>query len=203
MSHTATAKKRQIVVIHGGNSYDTYEAYLADLRSAELSLERLNSKDWKDTLSTQLPEFEVIYPKMPNSKNAHYLEWKIWFEKLIPLLNDEAVFVGHSRGGIFLAKYLTENEFPKRILSLHLVAAPYDTELAKQSLGDFALTSSVERLSHYTDQIFIYQSKDDVIVAYADALKYQRDLPSAQLISFEDRGHFNQEDFPELIERIK
>jgi predicted alpha/beta hydrolase family esterase len=195
--------KKQIVIIHGGTTFDTYEEYIEYLKSSELTLEKINRKDWKDTISLSLPDFEIIYPKMPNSKNARYQEWKIWFEKLFSLLNDEVVLVGHSLGGIFLAKYLAGNTFPKKIRSLHLVAAPYDTEIIKDSLADFALDRTVEKLGTVTDKIFLYQSRDDTAVAYRDVEKYKRDIPSATLVFFEDRGHFTQESFPELVENIK
>lgn len=195
--------KKSLVVIHGGMTFDTYEEYWKYLQSCELSLEKINRKDWKDNLVSNLPDFEVIYPKMPNSKNARYLEWKLWFEKTFHLLTNEVVLVGHSLGGIFLAKYLSENDFPQKIAQLHLVAAPYDTEVIKDSLADFALNGTVEKISDKTDKIFLYQSKDDTAVAYADVLKYKRDLPSAILVEFEDRGHFTSEEFPELVKNIR
>ena len=195
--------KKTLVIIHGGTTFDTYEEYMVYLNSCELTLEKINKKDWKDFLGSKLSEFEVIYPKMPNAKNARYLEWKIWFEKLFHLFSDEVILVGHSLGGIFLAKYLSENEFPKKITSLHLVAAPYDTEVLKESLADFALSKTVGELAKNTDKIFLYQSEDDPAVPFADVGKYRRDLPTATLFTFKDRGHFTQEEFPELIENIK
>ena len=195
--------KKSLVIIHGGTTFDTYEEYWKYLESCELTLEKINKKDWKDNLAKNLPNFEVIFPKMPNSKNARYPEWKLWFEKTFHLLSDEVVLVGHSLGGIFLAKYLSENTFPKIISQLHLVAAPYDTEVIKDSLADFALNNSVEKVLKKTKDVFLYQSKDDTAVAYEDVLKYKSDLPESELIEFENRGHFTQEDFPELIERIK
>lgn len=194
--------KKSLVIIHGGTTFDTYEDYWKYLESCELALEKLNKKDWKDTLQQKLPAFEILYPKMPNSKNARYLEWKIWFEKTFHLLSKEVVLVGHSLGGIFLAKYLSENDFPQKILQLHLVAAPYDTEVIKDSLADFALNGSVEKVSEKVPNIFLYQSKDDIVVAYEDVLKYKRDLPDSELIEFENRGHFTQEEFSELISNI-
>ena len=195
--------KKSLVLIHGGTTFNTYEEYWKYLESCELSLGKLNRTDWKDFIKENLPDFEVIYPKMPNSKNARYPEWKLWFEKLFPLLTDEVVLVGHSLGGIFLAKYLTENVFPKKILSLHLVAAPYDTEIIKESLADFALTGTVEKLQELTDNIFLYQSKDDMAVAYEDVEKYKRDIINATLRVFENRGHFTQNEFSELFKDIK
>jgi len=195
--------KKSLILIHGGTTFDTYEDYWRYLESCELSLEKLNRTDWKDFINENLLDFEVLYPKMPNSKNARYPEWKLWFEKLFPLLGDEVVLVGHSLGGIFLAKYLTENIFPKKIKSLHLVAAPYDTEVIKESLADFALSGTTDKLESLIDRIFLYQSKDDTAVAFADVEKYKRDMPSATLRVFEDRGHFTQNEFPELVKNIQ
>lgn len=195
--------KPNIILIHGGTTFDTYEEYFEYLKSSELTLEKINRKDWKDSLYLDLPDFEIVYPKMPNSKNARYEEWKLWFKKLIPLISDEVILVGHSLGGIFLAKYLSENIFPKTITQLHLVAAPYDTEIIKESLADFALSKTVENIESQVKKIFLYQSKDDFAVAYEDVLKYKRDLPKSELVIFENRGHFLQEDFPELIKNIK
>lgn len=194
--------KKSIVLIHGGTTFDTYDEYWKYLEFCELTIEKINKKDWKDTLFQYLPEYEIVYPKMPNSKNAQYAEWKLWFEKLFELFSEEVVLIGHSLGGIFLAKYLSENNFPNKISSLHLVAAPYDTEIIKDSLGTFTLSDTVDKISTKVNNIFLYQSKDDRAVAYEDVLKYKRDLPNAKLIEFENRGHFNQETFPELIKNI-
>src|SRR3989344_5882807 len=195
--------KEQIILIHGGTTFDTYEEYMAYLNSCELTLEKINKRNWKDFLGSELPDFEVIYPKMPNAKNARYPEWKIWFEKLFRLLNDNVILIGHSLGGIFLAKYLSENNFPKKIKSVHLVAAPYDTEHCKESLADFALTKDLANFTKQAGKIFLYQSKDDAEVPCADVEKYKRDIPSATIEIFDDRGHFIQEEFPELVKDIK
>ena len=195
--------KPQILLIHGGTTFDTYDEYLGYLKSSELTLDKINRPDWKNSLQANLLDFEVVYPKMPNSKNARYEEWKIWLEKIIPLLQDGVILVGHSLGGIFLAKYLTENSCSKKIDQIHLVAAPYDMEIIKESLADFTLSDTVGGLEKFTDKIFLYQSKDDTAVAYKDVLKYQRDLPGALLQVFTDRGHFLQATFPELVSNIK
>jgi predicted alpha/beta hydrolase family esterase len=73
----------------------------------------------------------------------------------------------------------------------------------KDSLADFALNGTVEKVVEKAQHIFLYQSKDDTAVAYEDVLKYKRDLPTATLLEFEDRGHFTQEQFPELLENIR
>ena len=148
--------KKQVVVIHGGSAFDSYEDYFSYLKNYKLDFEKLKRKGWKENLTRDLGvDFEVITPKMPNSLNAKYIEWKIWFEKLIPFLEKEAVLVGHSLGGTFLAKYLSENKFPKKIPGTFLVAAPFNEDKTGRrtnySLADFRLSKS---LNLFEKQIF-------------------------------------------------
>ena len=56
---------------------------------------------------------EYLYKaRLQYRTNARYEEWKIWFERMIPFLNDNVILVGHSLGGIFFVKYLSENLLP-------------------------------------------------------------------------------------------
>lgn len=195
---------RQIIVIHGGHSaHPTYDDYISYLKAKKLDISRLNHKDWKATLQETLGlEYEVIQPHMPNKENAHYLEWKIWFEKFIPYMHDEVILIGHSLGGIFLAKYLSEEKFPKNILATLLVAAPFNTG-RRGHIDEFALPESLDNFSAQSSRIILYQSKDDHVVNFTEVKKYQKALPEAKVNMFDDRGHFNQEQFPELVEDIK
>lgn len=197
--------KKQIIVIHGGDTFETYEEYIAFLKDFSIdSLDYFTRKTWKETLSEKIgSQFEVIVPKMPNKTNAKYSEWKIWFEKLVPLLNSEIVLVGHSLGGIFLAKYLSENILPRKIKGAFLVAAPYDDKDADYSLADFNLSDDLGKLQSQSGKLFIFHSKDDPVVPFADFEKYKSALPDAHTVIFENRGHFNQEEFPELVDMIK
>lgn len=197
--------KKQVIVIHGGDCFETKEKYLSFLRSFEIdSLDYFFGTSWKSTLQQNLGEdFQVIAPLMPNQFDARYEEWKIWFEKLIPLLNDEVVLVGHSLGGTFLAKYLAENTLSKKITSLHLVAPMYDAEGTNDSMCDFVMPQNLEKITNQCSNIFLYQSSDDEIVPPLNAEKFLKALPNAKLLSFSDRGHFNQESFLELVETIK
>ena len=194
--------KKQVVVIGGGETFDTYEKYLRFLKRFQIDFDeyRLGKKGWKDTLGEKLgEEYEIIRPEMPCRWNAKYPEWQIWFEKFIPHFNGEVVLVGHSLGGTFLAKYLSENKFPKKIKGVFLVSAPHD-DAPDYSLLDFALP---KKLNLQTENTMIYHSVDDPVVPHADLNKYSTAIPNAMVKEFTDRGHFNQEEFPELVEDIK
>lgn len=196
--------KKQVLVIHGGNVFPTYKKYLADLKAKKLRLDKLRGKRWKEELEAKLGRgYEVIMPKMPCADNARYVEWKIWLEKILPHLHKEIILVGHSLGGIFLAKYLSEKKLRKKVRGVFLVAAPFASHRSKVSLYDFNLKNDLKLLRRQAGKIFLYQSRDDDTVPFADLGKYLKLLPSATERVFKDRGHFTISTFPEIVRDIK
>ncbi|HRH33232.1 MAG TPA: hypothetical protein PK720_03810, partial [bacterium] len=136
---------KQIIVIHGGDAFDSYDDYLAFLQGYEIDRSIFLKGGWKQNLQKDLGgEYEVLLPVMPNKFNAKYLEWKIWFEKMIPFFESGIILIGHSLGGIFLAKYLAENNFSKKAQALFLVAAPFN-DVDTYSLADFGLPTSLAK----------------------------------------------------------
>lgn len=137
---------------------------------------------------------------MPNKGNAQYQEWKIWFERMLPFLNHNVILVGHSLGGIFLARYLATTTFPKRIKMVILIAAPDNTI---NDIGSFRLPRSLRRLSDQSKTIMLFHSPDDPVVAITAVQTYKKQLPNATVFILAKRQHFNQERFPELVRRLK
>jgi predicted alpha/beta hydrolase family esterase len=197
--------KQQVVAIHGGTSFDTYEDYIAFLKTRELTLERLKHfDDWKGWLGRHMGDsYEVLLPKMPNGTNACYFEWALWLERCLPFIQDNVILIGHSLGGIFLAKYLAEHDFPKAIKATILIAAPFNDTSTDESLTDFALPASLEKLVNQAGRIYLLHSKDDPVVPFEQVKQYEQMLPDAHAVLFEDKQHFNQETFPELATLIK
>jgi uncharacterized protein len=198
--------KSQILLVHGGDTFNTYEEYFSFLAEFPIEIDqyRVKKVSWKRGLPDALgTDYEVIAPDMPSKGNAKYAEWKLWFEKFFPYLDSKVILVGHSLGGTFLAKYLSENEFPKTVRALFMVSAPFDDRDADYSLADFTLPKNLSLLAHQAQKIFLYYSRDDRVVPFADLKKYQSALPNAIAKIFTDRGHFNQETFPELVHDIQ
>jgi hypothetical protein len=198
---------KQILIIHGADTFKTYEEYLAFLKGFQIDFEKFRRGDWKSGLRGKLGEdFEVILPIMPNKFNARYEEWKIWLEKLVPFLEPEIVLVGHSMGGAFLAKYLSQNTFPKKVLATFMIGAPYSDKYMEgtgETIGDFAPQENLDKFSEQGGKIYIYHSKDDPIAPFLNAEGYKKRLEDAEIIAFSDKGHFQDEEFPELVEKIK
>ncbi len=194
---------QQILMIHGGNAFKTHEEYISYLQNKEFTLKELKFKDWKANLAEDLGSgHEVFTPRMPNSQNARYAEWKIWFEKVLSLLDDNLILIGHSLGGICIAKYLSENTSAKKIKATFLVAAPFNTA-GKHPLVDFIISNDISGLADQVGQIFLYHSEDDKVVPYSNFKDYTKALPMAEGKIFIDAGHFHQTHFPQLVEDIK
>jgi hypothetical protein len=196
--------KKQVVIIGGGTTFDTYDQYISYLKEKSVNADKFKSRvDWKDKLEDELGnDFEIFYPKMPNSTNARYKEWGIWFDRMVPFLQDEVVLIGHSLGGIFLAKYLSENTLPVKIGATFLVAAPFDDEDG-ESLTDFSLSQSFEKFKKQCSKIYLLNSEDDPVVPFKESEKYKKEFPEAEAVVFKDRQHFKQESLPEIVTLIR
>ena len=181
--------------------FDDHESYQKSLHDAELKYDRLLYRpSWKNWLGEQLEDYDVLLPHMPTTLNAEYDDWALYFSKIVPFLRPNAVLVGHSLGGIFLAKYFTETPTAPRFAKLILVAAPYDDDSA-ESLRGFKVDDVSELVDSF-DEIHLFQSTDDPVVLVAESEKYRHDLPDAIVHIFDDKQHFNIPEFPELIEVI-
>ena len=136
---------------------------------------------------------------MPCKQNAHYNEWRIWFERHIQFMNNNIVLIGHSLGGNFLAKYLSENKLPISIKQLHLISASY-----KKFEDDFKITEFPKNFSQNDiEEVHIYHSTDNDLVPISESEKYHVDIQNSIFHKFSDRGHFLGKTFPELFENIK
>jgi uncharacterized protein len=200
--------KTQILYIHGGNSYSTHEKYIDSLKTKTIwdPNNTVPQKRWRETIYTAFKEScDIFYPQMPNSQNAKYLEWKIWFERYFEYLTGEVILIGHSQGGYFLIKYLSENTTPFPVKALFLVASPSGPDdFNSEDGGDFAFNSdNLSNIEKQTSTIILYHSTDDLVVPYSHAENLKNGLPHSKLITLTDRGHFIGPEFPEIIEEIR
>jgi len=168
----------------------------------QIDYERLKpSRKWKTWIAEQMPEADVLLPSFPNDSNAVFGEWQIYFEKLIPFFSDDVRLVGHSLGAMFLAKYLQEHPTKQKVRQLVLIAGGYNDD-GNEDYGSFAVPSATN-LQASADEIHLFHSKDNVVVPFTELAGFQADLPNATPHIFEDRGHFIDGIFPELLELLQ
>lgn len=197
--------KTQILMIHGGMTFKNQKDYLNYLKNKEIKLDK--KPRWtEEYIDSKLgKKFQIIKPRFPLQDNAKYEDWKIWFERYIPLLRNNAILIGGSLGGIFLAKYLSENKFPKKLLSLYMVCPPFDnTVLGEDLVGGFKLSSDLSLIEKNCKDVTLMFSADDDCVPVAHAEKYRNKLKDSKIIIYKSKnGHFKISKFPEIIKMIK
>lgn len=198
-------QKIQIVIIHGGMTFKSRKDYLHFLKTRSISLE--DKKKWSGEYLAQTlgKNFQIIRPRMPQADNAKYQEWKIHFERYFPHLRNNLILIGTSLGGIFLAKFLSENKFPRKILSVYLVCPPFDNTLPEEDLvGGFKLKSDLSLIEKNCKHLNLLFSKDDPMVPLSQARKYQQKLRTTRFIIFKSKnGHFQVAEFPEIVWMIQ
>ncbi len=188
--------QKTVVIVGGGDAFKTDQEMLEELKQREIDI-RQQKIDWKINLFTKLSSagIEVFYPQMPNKQNANYEAWKIWFEKYIAQIDpeNELFLVGHSLGGNFLLKYLSENSL--KVKQLHLVAACTDAYT-------FEIQTELDLIKENCEQIFVYHSTDDQIVPFEQFNQIISRLPTSKRFIFDNRAHFNIPHFPEIEDYI-
>lgn len=197
--------KTQIVLIHGGTTFKNKRDYLNFLKNRKISIEK--KIKWSEAyLDKKLGKhFEIIRLSMPLKEDAKYNEWRIHFERYFPYFRNNVILVGSSLGGIFLAKYLSENKFPKKIKSAYLICPPFDNTIEGEDLvGGFKLKSDLSMIEKNCKKVNLLFSKDDDTVPTSHAKKYKTKLRSAKIIIYKSKnGHFKISKFPEIVKMIK
>lgn len=197
---------KQLIIIWWGEAFENEDQFYKFLEKKEYNPFKIRKK-WKTWIAEELRnEFQIIEIDMPNKVNAKYKAWKIWFEKLLPYLNNEgSVLVWSSLGGLFLAKYLSENIFPVKIEQLHFVAPLFNNEwLIDEYVDDFELNlNKIHLINKKSKNIRFYFSKDDPVLPFKQHQNYKYYLPELEYNIFENKWHFWQSTFPELLNNIK
>ena len=195
----------QVFFVHGGMTFGSREKYLSWLRSREVFLDDLELWGGRWLEESLGESFHLVKPRFPCKEFARYEEWRIHFERFLPLLEDGVVLVGSSLGGIFLAKYLSEHRVPKRVGKVVLVAPPFDDSLSDEELaGGFELDDDLSLILENCPDTTLFFSADDKVVPVEHAEKYAQALPGADVVVLEGKnGHFLVPELPEVLGAIR
>lgn len=99
----------QILFIHGGGS----GAHKEDKRLVASLRKHLGSTS------------EMRYPQMPKESDPDYRRWRPQIRKELASMKGNVILAGHSLGGSFLLRYLSEEKIETRVAGLFLIATPY------------------------------------------------------------------------------
>lgn len=185
---------KNAIILHGTCSEREY----LDATSPPLC-----SNHWLPWLQKQLiiSGIHARTPQMPLAYKPDYELWKKEFE--VNIDEDVRILVGHSCGGGFILRWLSENT--RTFESVILIAPWLDPDRVKTAdFFDFEIDKNLSsRITNLS--IFISRDDDKDILESVEIIKTS--LPSIKVYEFEDRGHFTIEeikrnDFPELLEVI-
>lgn len=199
-------KKTDILYIHGGTTFKNrsdYLEYLSKYKSVYMEDNvRWSGKYLTDKLGRG---FRIVRPMMPLKDNARYEDWKVYFERHLPLLNKNYILIGLSLGGIFLSKYLSENKLKTKAKSVYMIAPPFDNTVFSEDLvGGFKLKSDLSLINKNAEKVVLMFSKNDDSIPVSHAEKYRKKLPEADIRIYKDKnGHFQIKTFPEIIRMLR
>src|SRR5689334_11457063 len=103
-------KTKQVLFIQGGGAgtHDEWDNKLVDSLMRDLG-----------------PGYDVRYPRMPNEADPSYALWKAALAEEIAGLDDGAILIGHSLGGMILINALAAAAPERKLAGVFLIAAPF------------------------------------------------------------------------------
>lgn len=186
---------KNAILLHG--LPDKEEYYNPDRPSA-------SNSHWFPWLQKELMMKE-IKADTPEVFRVYELDWKSWVAEVERfVIGKDTVLVGHSAGGGFWVRYLTEH--PEIFVDKLILVAPWMNphNEYESNFYDFELDPAIaERVNE-----FIIFSSDNDGQEMKDTIGYLTDtIPSVTVREFHEYGHFTQRTlkdntFPELLEAI-
>jgi len=187
---------KNAIIVHGTNDKEEYYSDYSSLSNAH----------WFPWLQNELlrKDIHAVTPEMFQGYMPNYAHWKKEFERHD--ITPETILVGHSCGGGFLVRWLSENP-DVRVGKVVLVAPWFDLNKTKGEDNDFFdFVIDVELVSR-TKGVTIFNSTDDEEAIHVTVDQIRSALPAVQYREFKNMGHFCHSDlggeaFPELLEEI-
>lgn len=102
------------IIVHGKPTVDEYHDKFQDSQS---------NCHWLPWLQQQFCAHDILAqtPEMPEPYQPNYEKWKNEFERLLP--DKDTLLVGHSCGGGFIVRWLSEN--PDKMVAKVVLVAPW------------------------------------------------------------------------------
>lgn len=155
-----------------------------------------SNTNWFPWLQKQLAlrnEISVA-PEMPRPYDGIYEEWVEVIKNY--KITSETVLIGHSCGGGFLLRYLSE--YPELKPYKTVLVAPWlDPEPHELTTQFFNFTID-QTLSDRTE-LHIFLSSDDFAGCIKSFTLIKQTLPNILYHEYTNKGHFTNKDFPELL----
>lgn len=183
---------KNALIIHGACSREEY---------FDSKFPSLSNSHWFPWLQKQLLIKNILTqsPEMPEPYKPDYTKWKKEFERYDS--NKDSTLIGHSCGGGFLVRWLSENRI--NINKLILVA-PWLDPVRENTLDffEFLIDPLVE---NRVREIHLFVSSDDEKDVLKSVEIIHNSFKKINIHNFNNKGHFTFEEmgtseFPELLD---
>ena len=170
-----------------------------------------SNSHWFPWLSKQLMirDIHTVAIEMPNSFYPEYEVWKKELERFD--LDEDTILVGHSCGGGFIVRYLSENDIK---VNKVVLVAPWmgvmNSDDEKKDIPfdwtffDFEIDKN---LIKKTAGVTLIESTNDVSTVQESTKILKESIDGMKVLTFADKGHFTlkhlgTEEFPELLQEV-
>lgn len=155
-----------------------------------------------DSLQAALgTDYDVVYPRMPDEESPSYEGWKQQIVQAITDADGSIILAGHSFGASILLKVLAEEQPPKPISGLFLIATPYWRD-QNWDVSQYVLPDELP--AYLTDMtIYLYHNHDDEIIPFSHLMLYVEKLPQAIVREAQEGGHQFNDDLSAVAKDIK
>lgn len=157
---------------------------------------------WFPWLQKQLL-IQDIKADTPEVPYAYEPQWELWTNEVERFdIKPNTILVGHSCGGGFWIRYLSEH--PEVKVGKVILVAPWLDPTHARS-GSFFKFEIDKKLIERVKELVIFNSDDDDKDIHTSVEMIKSAIPAARIVEFHKMGHFTHEDmnvseFPELLE---
>ena len=185
---------KNAVIIHGKPGKEEYYQPAGDSES---------NSHWLPWLQKQLIINSVLAetPEMPKPYEPSYESWLEVLQRYP--LNEDTILVGHSCGGGFLIRWLSENDV--KVGKVILVAPWINLEGKASGNGMFEGLQIDPGIEAKTTGVTVFASDNDYKPMHTSLAKLKQVISNLSVREFHNYGHFRLKDmqtreFPELLE---
>lgn len=177
---------KHILFIQGGGD----DGYTAD-------------KPLVDSLRNALgKEYLIHYPELASDDTQPDFGWIKQLSEQINKQKSDIIVVAHSFGASILVKYLSENDTPKHITAIFLLATPFWDGSEDWQKG-FVLKKKFEDQLPKNIPLHFYHNHDDEEVPFTQFEKYKQKIAHAEFHEHKKGGHQFDNDLHAVADDIK
>jgi len=184
------------VIVHGSPTKD---------RTRQKSFIPQHKSHWLPWIKGKMEDkgIKVFSPEMPTPWAPEYDEWKKIMDKYD--VGEDSILIGHSAGGAFMVRWLSETK--KKIRKLILVSPGKSGHERKKELTKFYGKGNYGKIKENVGEIVIFTADDDLEYHIPVAHEYESELGGKLFHYGKGYGHFTEsgmgkKEFPELLNEV-